>query len=248
MIGRLIAAELLDLRTVRTPRALLVAAAAFAALAVAGDASSAGSGDNPALTASDGLRSAYDGVAPVALIGLVLGVLLCAGEYRHRTVTAAFLAVPRRWPIIVAKIVAAAIGGVVLGLTAAMAAIAVAWPFAAAAGATVPPIADGVPRVLGGLVLACVLYAVLGVGLGALLRNQVAALTIGLLWATVVEGLVIVLLPDIGRWTVGGAVTAVLGGSGPAFLAGWAGALLLAGYGAVASMVATATTVRRDVV
>ena len=45
---------------------------------------------------------------------------------------------------------------------------------------------------------------------GALVRNQIAAVVAALAWTFIVEQLLVALLPEVGRWTPGGAASAVL--------------------------------------
>ena len=56
---------------------------------------------------------------------------------------------------------------------------------------------------MAGLAVAVALYAILGIGLAALLRNQVAAVVVGLLWwSQGVERILVGLLhqPGLERW------------------------------------------------
>lgn len=52
-----------------------------------------------------------------------------------------------------------------------------------------------------------------GVGIGALATNQTLAITVTLIWAFVVEALVVGLAPDYGRWLPGGAAGTTSGAS-----------------------------------
>ena len=54
---------------------------------------------------------------------------------------------------------------------------------------------------------ACCCYGPIGVGVGALIRNQIAAVVAALAWTFIVEQLLVALFPDIGKWTPGGAAT-----------------------------------------
>jgi Histidine kinase len=89
--------------------------------------------------------------------------------------------------------------------------------------------ADAGSRLLG-LTATTALHAVLGVGLGALVRNQVVAVVAGLVWMRV-EGMLPDVLhrPRLGRWLPEGAAAA-LTGPGDATLPMWAGGLLFAAY------------------
>ena len=82
-----------------------------------------------------------------------------------------------------------------------------------------------------GLAVAVALFAVLGVGLAALLRNQVAAVIVGLLWWSQGERLLLALVrqPELERWLPMGAA-ASLTTPGDGTLPMWAGALVLGAY------------------
>ena len=90
------------------------------------------------------------------------------------------------------------------------------------------------------------LHAVLGVGLGALVRNQVVAVVAGLVWMRV-EAIIPDALqrPGLGRWMPEGAASA-LTGPGASTLPMWAGGLLFAAYGVALALLGTRLVVRRD--
>jgi hypothetical protein len=92
------------------------------------------------------------------------------------------------------------------------------------------------------------LYAVLGTGLGALFRNQFAAMVVGVLWwQGGVEDLLLGVLrrPGLGHWLPDGAAAA-LTAPGDGTLAMWAGGLVLAAYGLALAMAGGRLVVRRD--
>jgi hypothetical protein len=99
-----------------------------------------------------------------------------------------------------------------------------------------------------GLVLA--LYGPIGVAVGALVRNQIAAVVAALAWTFIVEQLVVALWPEVGRWLPGGAPARSSSSARwhdpgrPA--AGVGRALLLVAYAVVLSVVAATVTLRRD--
>jgi hypothetical protein len=101
---------------------------------------------------------------------------------------------------------------------------------------------------VGGLAVAVALSGALGTGIGALFRNQFAAVVAGLLlWQGGVGDLVVGVLgrPALGRWLPHGA-SAALTAPGDATLAMWAGALVLAAYGLVLAVVGGRLVVSRD--
>ena len=245
---RLVRAELLKLWTTRTARIVLsLAAAGTAALTVA-VLTLAGRPGQPAL-GDDALRQLV-GVpnAPLALAALVLGILGMAGEFRHGTATPTFLVTPRRGRVVAAKLAASALAGLAVALVAAVVVLAIALPWLAAKGVHVPLADPGLAARVAGLSAAVALHAVLGTGLGALLRNQFAAVVAGLLlWQGGVEDLLAGLLgrPGLARWLPEGAAAA-LTAPGDATLAMWAGALVLAAYGLALAVVGGRLVVSRD--
>jgi ABC-2 type transport system permease protein len=106
----------------------------------------------------------------------------------------------------------------------------------------------GVATRVAGLAVAVALYAVLGTGLGALLRNQVAAVVVGLLWwSQGVERVLTGILhqPGLERWLPMGAASA-LTAPGDGTLPMWAGALVFAAYGLGLALLGGRLVARRD--
>jgi ABC-2 type transport system permease protein len=102
-----------------------------------------------------------------------------------------------------------------------------------------------------GALAALVVYTVIGVGVGALLRNQVDAIVGALVYLFVVEQVIqaIPAINDIYKWLPGGALSAMTSTLNEVeLLEPWQGGLLLLGYGLVAAFLGTLFAVRRDVV
>jgi ABC-2 type transport system permease protein len=245
---RLVKAELLKLRTTRTARTLLALAAAGTAALVALVLLLAGRPGQPEL-GTDALRQLVLVPArPLTLAALVLGILGMAGEFRHGTATSTFLVTPVRGRVVVAKLAAAAATGLAMALVASAAVFVVALPWLRAKGIEVAVADAGLLARVAGLAVAVALFAVLGVGLAALLRNQVAAVIVGLLWwSQGVEGILVGVLrqPGLERWLPTGAASA-LTAPGDATLPMWAGGLLFAAYGLVLALLGGRLVVRRD--
>jgi ABC-2 type transport system permease protein len=244
---RLVKAELLKLWTTRTARVLLALTAAGTAALVALVLALAGRPGQPALgdDALDQLVLAPNG--PLTLAALVLGVLGMAGEFRHGTATSTFLVTPVRGRVVAAKLVAAAVAGLVIAVVATAVVLAIALPWLPAKGADVT-VDLGLAGRLAGLAAAVALYAVLGTGLGAVFRNQFAAVIAGLLWwQGGLEDLVVGVLhrPALGRWLPEGAASALIA-PGDGTLAIWAGGLLFAAYGLGLALLGGRLVVGRD--
>jgi ABC-2 type transport system permease protein len=246
---RLVRAELTKLATTRLLYGLAAAMAAFAVLAVAANILDR-QGAPPLSAYSLPVLVA----APVTLLSgaaLLLGILGMAGEFRHQTVTGTFLVTPNRGRVVAAKLVAYPLAGIALTLTilAFTAAVATGWLAAKGITPSLPePVAYALGHVLLGAVLAAGLCGLVGVGVAALVRNQVAALVGVAVWALLVEGLLMSLLhaPSLAKW-LPSAAAAALTNPGGAQLSRVAGSLLLAGYALALALAGTRLVVRRDI-
>jgi ABC-2 type transport system permease protein len=181
---------------------------------------------------------------------LILGIIGMTQEYRHRTATPTFLATPRRWKVVVAKLVAYALVAVPFALVLLAVNVLVVSLYAGARGAA-PSLTGDNLEVLGTSGLALVIYALMGVGLGALLRNQVGAIVGGLVYLYVVEPIIRAIPATSGayKWMPGGGLEAMTATfQGPDLLGAWQGGLLLVAYGLLAALLGTLLAVRRDVV
>jgi ABC-2 type transport system permease protein len=187
--------------------------------------------------------------AEAAVLFLILGVIGMTQEYRHRTATPTFLTTPRRGRVVAAKLVAYALVAVPFALAVIAANVLVVFVYAGARG-DAPSLGPDNLEILGRAGLVLVVFAVIGVGVGALLRNQVGAIVGALVYLFVVEG-VLASIPatqSAYKWLPGGAADAVLPTLQPIeLLEPWQGGLLLLGYGLLAALLGTLFAVRRDV-
>lgn len=186
-----------------------------------------------------------------AAFAAVLGAVGATSEFRHRTAVSTFLCTPRRSRVVIAKLITYGLAGLGFGAACAAASIALAVPYLQAKGIEVALSANGIPATLGAVVVAVALYAVIGTGLGALLREQVAT-TVGLLVYLFVAEPVITRVGASLEWTTwlpGSAAGAMLDVSqaGQVYLPAWQGGLVLAGYAAVLAVAGAVALARRDV-
>ncbi|SFL69432.1 ABC transporter permease [Geodermatophilus ruber] len=188
--------------------------------------------------------------ANVVVLFLILGLIGMTQEYRHRTATPTFLTTPRRGRVVIAKLVGYALAAVPFALVVLAVNYLVVAVHAGARGAA-PSLTGDNLRVLLSAGLALVVYAIIGVGVGALLRNQVGAIVGALVYLFVVEPVIrsIPATAPAYKWMPGGALEAMTATlQGPDLLEAWQGGLVLLGYGLVAALLGTLLAVRRDVV
>jgi hypothetical protein len=249
---RLVRAEWTKLLTTRVWIGLLLGACAmvagFSAL-LTGFAGDAESGLPPV---GDPVfeRLAFAVGANAVALALILGVIGMTQEYRHRTATPTYLTTPRRGRVVIAKLVGYALVAVPFALAVLAVNVLVVTVYAGARGAA-PSMTGENLRVLAAAGAALVIYTVIGVGIGALLRNQVGAIVGALVYLYVVEPLIrsIPATAPAFKWLPGGALEAMTATlRGPELLQPWQGALLLLGYGLFAALLGTFLAVRRDVV
>ena len=180
-------AEWLKLVTTRTFPALLCGAAAVGVIAAfIGTAQGP-----PPWHASQPLHAggAWSmSVLAVAVLALVIGSRTYTDEFAHDTIAHTFVADPGRIRSMVAKaVVTAGASLLVAGVAAALTA-GTAYGMAAVTGGRLAVFTSDV-RAAGGLLAAAVAMGVIGVGVGALVRQPLAALVCVLLWFFVVENL-----------------------------------------------------------
>ena len=115
----LVSAELLKLRSTRSAWIPLAVALGFAVIAVVASTVEPGHGSTAHLSLA-ALPGLLRGSGGQLLDGAVLlcWIVLSAGEFRHRTAVTTFLAEPNRLRVVSAKLIAAALTGVAVGLLA----------------------------------------------------------------------------------------------------------------------------------
>lgn len=198
------------------------------------------------------------------VLPLILGALAVTSEFRHQTLTPTFLATPRRGTVLGAKMIVLAVAGAVFGIAGAAAAIGIGAPVLELTGQSAELGNSDTWTLAGRVVLAMALWAVVGVGVGALVPNQVASIVIVLAFTQFVEP-ILRLGASVWEWSahvgnflpgaasdalVGASIytMAMPGGSGVDPLTWWQGGLvLLLGYAVIATVAGYLTSWRRDV-
>ncbi|KIR63200.1 MULTISPECIES: ABC transporter permease [Micromonospora] len=193
------------------------------------------------------------------LIVMLLGIIVVTSEFFHQTVTTTFLTVPHRTAVMTAKLVAAAVLAMLFWL--------VTTGLNLVLGVLVLNSVDLGSQLGNGAVwtatalnaLAYLLWSVLGVGIGVLIRSQIGATVTGILlylggsigaaiaisilaarWGEWINNLQ-VLVPSLASSLM------VSGTQIPGNPPRWAGAAVLIGYAVVTGVIGTLTMRRRDI-
>ena len=249
----LVHAEVLKLRSTRTPVGLLLATLGLVALTVAVNVPKVGATNAPVSLDDPGLVAGTVGISfgvPLVLV-VLLGVLAFTQEFRYGTVTSTYLGEPRRTRVLVAKWLSLALSSVVITAATLALSVTLAIALVRSRDGDVTAAAQFWQMVAAGFVVMAA-YGVIGVAVGALVRNQIAAAVGVLVWMLAVEQIVIPSFPAVGRWMPGGATNALLQ-LGPAIslegklLSASVGGLVLIGYTAAAVALALLVAPRRDV-
>lgn len=173
----------------------------------------------------------------------VLGVRVVTDEFRHGTIVPSLLSSPRRGRLLTAKALVAAGAGAVLGAVAWGAMTGAAAVAASSEGATLA-LDAGTWRSLGGMTFAGAGWALVGLGLGAIVRSQVVAIVGGLIWLMGLEDGLRGWFGDLVGYLPGQAGLALT--TSPTARGALVAAAILAGYAAVA-LAGGARALRRDV-
>ena len=185
----------------------------------------------------------------VVFAGL-LGALAMTGEIRHGTIRPTFLVTPQRNPVIAAKVWATMLIGAGFGLCAGALAAGAGAAALETRGIQVQLSVGDYALFIAGSAGAAALWAAIGVGVGAIVRNQVPTIIGICAWLLFVEGLLIgdvADVGDVGRFAPGAAAAALTGQDPDKLLAPAAGIGLLALYAAALALAGALATTRRDV-
>jgi ABC-2 type transport system permease protein len=239
--------ELRKLTTIRSPWLLLAVGPLVVVAGISGLVQSGGNLHDPA-TQSKAL--AHVGLA--ALLTLVFGIFAVAGEYRHRTITDTYLGTPRRSRVLAAKLAVYGLAGAVAGLVCTLVALATVAAWWAAKGDSFHLFTAASWRTVGGGIAANVALAIIGTGVGALIRNLAGAIAAALAWVALIEGIAGQLIGSgLARWLPFSASEALdqasLTGGGGRLLPQWGGGLVLLAYAVVFATAAVVITLGRDV-
>lgn len=238
-------AELLKQRSIPTTVALLAGMLGLVLLAVVLhgiglSAATLASADNQLMVLG---RGEFLG----ALFAGLLGAMSVTAEIRHGTIRPTFLVSPWRGRVVAAKVGISSMLGAGFGLAASALAVVVGAGALGARGIDVQIDGSDYALLIVGGTAASALWAAIGVGIGAILRDQVPTLIGISAWLLFVEGLFGENLVDVSKFAPGTLAMAVSGQEPGALLAPGISLLLLFLYAAAATVAGSVATSRRDV-
>lgn len=182
-----------------------------------------------------------------AMLGTALfGAIAVAREYGHNTVVPTFLCSPKRVRAVLAQFTAVVLAGAALGLTAQVlvtGGIALALP-STTYGFLVS--ATDLGRVLAATTFAGAVGALLGAGVGAIIRNLGGAVTAVVFMLFVIPPLVVQLFTDAASWIPPTLGTVISGVTSEVNV--WAALAALLAWGVVPAAIGVVAVQRRDVV
>jgi ABC-2 type transport system permease protein len=186
-----------------------------------------------------------------ALFAALLGAMSITAEIRHGTIRPTFLVSPSRGRVVAGKVVVSALIGAGFGLVASATAAGIGTVALRARGIDVALGTGDYALLVAGGTAAPALWAAIGVGIGAGVRDQVPAMVGIAAWLLFVEGLLIgdvTGVGDVGRFAPGALGMAASGQEPSALVSPVIGVLLLALYALAAAAAGVVATTRRDVV
>jgi ABC-2 type transport system permease protein len=186
-----------------------------------------------------------------ALFAALLGAMSITGEFRTGTIRPTLLVTPRRTRVIAAKVLASMLAGVGIGLVAQCLAASGEAVGLAVRGVEIELGGGDYAQLLAGGALSGALFAAIGVGVGAIVRNQVATVAGLCVWLLFLEPLLLGDVPTAGKYApeasagaVAGAIQSQIANS---LIAPGLGVVLLTAYAALAGLAGSLLIARRDV-
>lgn len=187
------------------------------------------------------------GVGLLLVLVLVLGVLVVTTEFRHGTASSTFLATPRRWPVLVAKLAATLLVGLLAGLAFVLVNGGLALSLFSSRGGEMPSASD-LASVYAGVVVSLALICAFGFGVGAVVRNQVGAIIAAIAFFFILSPLPELLPGSIGDYFPAQAIGSLHGNEeGEGSLGQLTGGLVLAAWSLGLVAIGTVLVCRRDV-
>jgi ABC-2 type transport system permease protein len=210
--------------------------------------------DTPAgdLAREEEQAGVYGAASTGIIFMILLGVMIMSGEFRHGTITQTLLITPNRWKVLAAKVLSSAIAGFVIGVIAEVFTLVLYLPLLASKGVDIL-FEDEARSFVIGSILVTTLSGPLGVAVGSLMRNQVAAIIVVFATLLIVEPIVSGVLEgrggtweEVPKYFPGHLIGGVIGDD-PNALSRGASVAVMVGYVLVLSALGGRLVLSRDV-
>lgn len=250
-MSRLIKAEFRKVFTTKLWWGMLLGALALTAIGAIANIASAASGGGVGLDTQEGQQRAFSSATSSQIFILLVGIIGITTEYRHFTSRPTFLDEPRRGRVIAAKFVALGAVGALYAVSAIVITLAVALPWFSAKSVSLDWGGNQLVLVMLGTVVGNLIFALVGVGIGVVVRNQIAAVIGALAYFFVIENLISIIphIDPVYRLLPGAAASAItdIGHNNSHLLHSLPGALVFLAWGAAFALAGWYFTVRRDI-
>ncbi len=181
------------------------------------------------------------------IFAALAGIMLVTSEYRYGTIRPTFLFNPDRSEVFVSKVGAGALAGLIFGVVGEGLALVVGLIVLDARNIPFSLTGGEITQLLIGSFIGAALWAMFGVGLGAIVFNQVGAIIVLLAWGFVVENIIFALAPSVGRYMPIHAENSMVGYVTPHLLGVAPGVAVLVGWIVVICAVGLFLLRQRDV-
>jgi ABC-2 type transport system permease protein len=200
--------ESLKLRTTRTTALLLLAATGLSLFAVLVE------GLSPTLdelAREHTQRELFSAVSSAVLFATLAGLIAVTSEFRYGTIRPTLLFEPGRRVVLAAKLAVAALAGALFAVVCVAVSFGAGLAVLAARDVDVSLTAGHTLALSLGTIAASALSAMIGVAIGALIRNQAGAIVALIAYSFAVDAVLFAAVPGLGRYLPGKAGDALLG-------------------------------------
>jgi ABC-2 type transport system permease protein len=237
-------AEVLKVRSTRTTLGLVLGMAALILLFVILTALLTSVNE---MGQRDQQRDLYSIGSFAGLFAALAGIMLVTGEYRYGTIRPTYLFTPKRSTVLVAKVAASLVAGLVFALIGEILSVGVGGVILNERSISIALTHHDYWLLTIGTLIGTALWGGIGVGVGMIVRNQVGAIIGILAWGFVIQNLLFGLAPTVGRWTPDSAQNGMMGMTDSHLLDPGPGAVVLVGWTIAICVAGAVMAARRDV-
>jgi ABC-type transport system involved in multi-copper enzyme maturation permease subunit len=187
-VTAVVRSELIKIRTTRGWWAYLLVLVGLVGI---GAAAEVGSRSVDERSGQDFQFALVDLIGISSLLAIILGITIVTTEFRHGTITPTLLATPGRERMLAGKAIAGVLVALLFALLAILVVLLVASIYTSIDGGQLELAGGDVVERAGTNVLGVVLWLLMGVAIGSVVHNQVAALVGTLVWIFLVENLLV---------------------------------------------------------